>query len=315
MKLLKMWEEGSKVVDSRQSTTELTTDHRKPAADKENSSMETNDGQWTVDGDQFAIEWFENRLNEVRNQVETLMKQFRLSEALKTIYSLIWDDYCSWFLEWIKPEYGKTIDQNVYEKAVSFFDDLLQILHPFMPFITEEIYHLLKERKADLMVKQFAPINQTDGEILALGDKLKNTISAIRDAKNKNNLKPKEPVSLFIETKEEPSFQKIKEILAKQTNADHIFFNEAPESSAIMTVAGNDKIYIKSGATIDTSVQKEKLTKDLDYLKGFLIAVEKKLSNDKFVRNAKPEVIELERKKKADAESKIKVIEQTIASL
>jgi valyl-tRNA synthetase len=277
--------------------------------------METNDGQWTVDGDQFAIEWFENRLNEVRNQVETLMKQFRLSEALKTIYSLIWDDYCSWFLEWIKPEYGKSIDQNVYEKAVSFFDDLLQILHPFMPFITEEIYHLLKERKADLMVKQFAPINQTDGEILALGDKLKNTISAIRDAKNKNNLKPKEPVSLFIETKEEPSFQKIKEILAKQTNADHIFFNEAPESSAIMTVAGNDKIYIKSGATIDTSVQKEKLTKDLDYLKGFLIAVEKKLSNDKFVRNAKPEVIELERKKKADAESKIKVIEQTIASL
>ena len=290
MKLLKMWEEGGK-----------------PNAESK--------GQMANGNEQFAIEWFENRLQEVRNQVETLMKQFRLSEALKTIYSLIWDDYCSWFLEWIKPEYGKPIDQNVYEKAVSFFDDLLQILHPFMPFITEEIYHLLKERNDDLIVKQFAPINQTNKEILAFGDKLKNTISAIRDAKNKNNLKPKEPVSLYIETKEESSFQKIEEILAKQTNADHILFNETPESSAIMTVAGNDKIYIKSDATVDTSVQKEKLAKDLDYLKGFLIAVEKKLSNDKFVQNAKPEVIELERKKKADAESKIKVIAQTIASL
>ena len=108
MKLLKMWEEN-KMTDDRQPTT---------------------DGQ-------FAIIWFENRLNEARNEVEILMQQFRLSEALKTIYSLIWDDFCSWFLEWIKPEYGTAISQNTYEKAVSFFDDLLQMLHPFMPFITE----------------------------------------------------------------------------------------------------------------------------------------------------------------------------------
>ncbi len=288
MKLLRMWEEGK-----RQKAT--------------GKGHENNDG--------FALQWFENRLHEVRNEVEILMRQFRLSEALKTIYSLIWDDFCSWFLEWIKPEYGSSISQEVYEKAVSYFDELLQLLHPFMPFITEEIYHLLKERNDDLMVKQFGPINNTDPEILTLGEKLKTIISAIRDAKNKNNVKPKEPVSLFIETAEETSYQPIKEILAKQTNAENIYFNEKPEVSAIMTVAGNEKIYIKSDAAIDTTVQKEKLTKDLNYLKGFLITVEKKLSNDKFVENAKPEVIELERKKKADAESKIKVIEQTIASL
>ncbi len=290
MKLLKMWEKGSK----------LKAEGRKREAES---------------GGSFAIQWFESRLHEVRNDVEILMQEFRLSEALKTIYSLIWDDFCSWFLEWIKPEYGTAISHEVYEKAVSYFDELLQLLHPFMPFITEEIYHLLKERNDDLMVKQFGPIKNTDPEILTLGDKLKNVISAIRDAKNKNNLKPKEPVSLFIETNEEASYQRIKEILAKQTNADKIVFNQTPDASAITTVAGNEKIYIKSDVAIDTSVQKEKLTKDLNYLKGFLITVEKKLSNDKFVQNAKPEVIELERKKKADAETKIKVIEQTIASL
>jgi valyl-tRNA synthetase len=165
------------------------------------------------------------------------------------------------------------------------------------------------------MVKQFGQIGKADIEILNEGNKLKNVISAIRDAKNKNNVKPKEKISLFIETNEASSYEPIKEILARQTNADHIFFNEIPGGSPITAVVGNEKIYIKSDAAIDTAVQKEKLEKDLKYLKGFLITVDKKLSNDKFVQNAKPEVIELERKKKADAEAKIKIIEETLSSL
>ncbi|MEO8720328.1 MAG: valine--tRNA ligase [Ginsengibacter sp.] len=283
MKLLKMWEHD----------------------DKEKAAIHS----------QFAIDWFQNRLNEVRTEVEVLMGQFRLSEALKTIYSLIWDDYCSWFLEWIKPEFGKTIHQEIYEKSVLFFDELLQILHPFMPFITEEIYHLLRERKDDLVVKQFSPVGNAEAKTLLLGSTLKNIITAVRDAKNKNNLKPKETVSLFIETEEPSSYEAIKEILMKQTNAEKIIFNETPAETSIMTVVGNQKIYIKSDTVIDTTVQKEKLSKDLNYLKGFLIAVNKKLSNDKFVQNAKAEVIELERKKKQDAEAKIKIIEQTLSSL
>jgi valyl-tRNA synthetase len=289
-KLLKMWEEGE--------------------------GQNTEDGkQETKDSEKFAITWFENRLNEARIEIESLMQQFRLSEALKTIYSLIWDDFCSWYLEWIKPEYGKSISKNVYEKSITFFDDLLQLLHPFMPFITEEIYHLLKERSDDLAVKQLQPVGKFEREILQEGLKLKNVITSIRDAKNKNNLKPKEPVSLFIETAEASSYHLIKQILAKQTNADKIIFNQAPASSAIMTVAGSEKIYIKSDAAIDSSVQIEKLNKDLNYLKGFLITIDKKLSNDKFVNNARPEVIELERKKKSDTESKIDVIQQTLASI
>ena len=285
MKLLKMWEEGAVSSD-----------------------------EFSVKSKQFAINWFENRLKEAHAEVEILMSQFRLSGALKTIYSLIWDDFCSWFLEWIKPEYGKSIDHKTYEKAVLFFDHLLQLLHPFMPFITEEIYHLLQERKDDLMVKQFGAIEKANTAILLEGNKLKNVISTIRDAKNKNSVKPKEKISLFIETNERSSYEPIQTILAKQTNADHIFFNETPVGTSIMTVVGNEKIYIQSDAAIDTGVQKEKLEKDLKYLKGFLITVGKKLSNDKFVENAKPEVIELERKKKADAETKIAIIEQTLSS-
>ncbi len=143
------------------------------------------------------------------------MSQFRLSEALKTIYSLIWDDYCSWFLEWIKPEFGHPIDQKIYDKAVSFFDELMQLLHPFMPFITEEIYHLLKERTDDLIVKQFSAPAPSNAELLSTGSKLKEVISAIRDAKNKHKIKPKEAITLFIETDDQSSYDQYQKHFAK----------------------------------------------------------------------------------------------------
>jgi valyl-tRNA synthetase len=289
LKLMKMWEEGRK----------QNSESEKPEKISSN----------------FAINWFQNRLHEVRNEVEILISQFRLSEALKTIYSLIWDDFCSWFLEWIKPEFGKSIDEKVYEKALFFFDELLQLLHPFMPFITEEIYHLLKERNDDLVVKQFAAVQPFDKEILQVGNKLQMVISAIREAKNKHQIKPKDPVTLFIETNEEDSYQLGKNILLKQTNATAMHFSEKPEAASITLVVGKDKIYIESETEIDKESQKEKLIKDLNYLKGFLIGVDKKLSNDKFVQNAKPEVIALERKKKSDAEIKIGIIQQSLSSL
>jgi valyl-tRNA synthetase len=290
MKLLKMWEEGLKL--------------KAEGLKLKGESYE-----------KFAIEWFENRLNDARNEVDILMSQFRLSEALKTIYSLIWDDFCSWFLEWVKPEFGKAIEQETYDKAISFFDELLRMLHPFMPFITEEIYHLLKERNDDLVIKQFSPVEKANREVLILGNKLKEVISAVRDAKAKNKMKPKEPVSLYIETGNESSYQSIKEILSKQVYADAIFFNEKPATSSVMIVAGDEKVHIQCDAEIDTDAQKEKLIKDLSYLKGFLLTVDKKLSNEKFVQNAKQEIIELERKKKQDAETKIKIIEQTLSAL
>src|SRR5665647_1505246 len=263
----------------------------------------------------FAVNWFKNRLNEVLVEVDILMSQFRLSEALKTIYSLIWDDYCSWFLEWIKPEYGHPVNKEIYNAAVSFFENVLQLLHPFMPFITEEIYHLLKDRDDDLIVKQFSAIEPLDVDILLQGARLKEVITAIRDARNKHNIKPKDTIRLFIDTDNEKSYVAIKNILARQANAESISFTPQPETSSITIVSGKEKIYIEARIEVDIIAQKEKLLKDLDYLKGFLNTIDRKLSNDRFVQNAKAEVIELERKKKTDAEAKILAIEQSLSSL
>ena len=257
-----------------------------------------------------------------------MYSQFRLSEALKTIYSLIWDDFCSWYLEWIKPSYAKAsedrftnatiatgMDPAVYEKTVEFFSALMQLLHPFMPFVTEETYHQLKERSDDLCVKQFAAPAEVDRAILLQSDLLKQTISAIRDARNKNNLKPRDPVQLFIQTTQEKNYAGIEDILKKQVNAETIQFTVEPIASSISIVVGSDKFYIQTTQVLDTVAQKEQLQKELDYHRGFLISVEKKLGNERFVQNAKPEVVEVERKKKADAEQKIQALEESLAAL
>ena len=263
----------------------------------------------------FAIEWFENRLNEVKTEVERMMVEFRLSEALKTIYSLIWDDFCSWYLEWVKPGFEQPIDTAVYKKTISFFTELMQLLHPFMPFVTEEIYHLLEERNDDLCVKQFENIIAADALILEKGNLLKDIITGLRDVRNKQQIKPKEQVELFIDTSNEETYISIENILSKQVNAKNISFTKSTVAETISCVIGKDKFYIKTEQPLNTGNQKSELLKELDHLKGFLISVEKKLGNEKFVQNAKPEVLALEQKKKADAETKIRVIEESLAAL
>ncbi len=263
----------------------------------------------------FAIDWFGQRLNEVRTEVNGLMKQFRLSEALKTIYSLIWDDFCSWYLEWVKPGFEQPIDSAVYKKTIEYFTGLMQILHPFMPFISEEIYHLLDERKDDLCVKQNATIGNTNTQVLQKGILLKELITGLRDVRNKQQVKPKETIELFIDTTGKEMYQSIEAILAKQVNAKSISFTNETVAGTISCVIGKDKFYLKTEQPLNTGQQKDDLQKELDHLKGFLVSVEKKLGNEKFVQNAKPEVLALEQKKKADAETKIRVIEESLGAL
>lgn len=290
LKLVKMWE-------GRQTTTD--------------------DGRETTAEGNFAVEWFGNRLNEAKAEIDQLFKEFRLSEALKTIYSLIWDDFCSWYLEWVKPGFEQPIDAEVYGKTVAYFEELMQLLHPFMPFITEEIYHALKERSAgdDITIKQYSAVTKADAEVLQLATQLKEVITALRDVRVKNQIKPKEPIKLSIETAGTASYKRIALILQKQVNAESVDYVSAAVAGTISTVVQKDKFYIATEQAIDTSSQKEQLQKDLDYLKGFLVSVEKKLGNERFVQNAKPEVVDVERKKKADAEEKIKAIEESLASL
>lgn len=263
----------------------------------------------------FAINWFENRLNQASLEVEELMTQFKLSEALKTIYSLIWDDFCSWYLEWAKPGFEQPVSPLVYDKTISFFERLMELLHPFMPFITEEIFHLLKPQTEDLTVKLQHKAAKADETILASGALLKEVITRLRDARNKNQLKPKDPVSLHIMAEDNKGYQSIEQILMKQVNANKVTYTSDAIPNTIVINIEKDKFFIEAAQQLDTDAIKERLLKDLAYEQNFLASVMKKLSNEKFVQNAKPEIIALERKKQADAEARIKTIEESLKSL
>lgn len=271
--------------------------------------------QRLVKNDHFAIHWFENKLSEARKEIDNLMHQFRLSEALKTIYSLTWDDFCSWYLEWVKPGFEQPIDSAVYNATIHYFEQLLQLLHPFMPFITEEIYHELSERKDDLCIKQFGAIKEADKNILAKGVLLKNVISALRDARSKNQLKPKEEITLHIQTEDKTNYEAFKNILSKQINARTIHYADNAVDNTIVVAVEKEKFFIETDKHVDTSILKDELLKDLDYQKKFLDSVLKKLSNERFIQNAKLEIVELEKKKQADAEARIKTIQESLATL
>ncbi|WP_018616526.1 valine--tRNA ligase [Segetibacter koreensis] len=313
LKLVKMWEGRTSTDNTTQEVddnwrltdeTKLQTGEIEDLAEVEKSRSH-----------HIAIDWFENRLNEVRAEVEVMYSQFKLSEALKSIYSLIWDDFCSWYLEWVKPGFEQRIEEEVYDKTVWFFEELLQMLHPFMPFISEEIYHLLREREDDLCVKQFPKIEAADQNILAAGELLKQVISALRDARNKNQLKPKETIKLHVQSANGSIYKNIEEILAKQINAEKIYHVNDAVPNAIVIAVEKDKFYIECENQIDTESLKNELLKDLQHQKNFLQTVIKKLGNERFVANAKAEIVELEKKKQADAEARIKTIEETLASL
>ncbi len=296
LKLVKLWE--ARTVDS----SPLTVD-----SEAIESSLITTPN--------FAVKWFDARLNEVRMEVDKMYGEFRLSEALKTIYSLIWDDFCSWYLEWVKPGFEQPISKEVYNKTVLFFEELMQLLHPFMPFVTEEIYHQLKDQTDDLCVKQFGLIDDVNNNVLQSGILLKETITALREARVKNGIKTKDAVVLYLQTDAPEQYTLIQHLISKQAGTTELHLINAPVNGAITVVAGKDKFYLQTETVLDTTAQKEQLEKDLDYYKGFLESVEKKLSNERFVQNAKPEIVEVERNKKKDAEEKIKAIEESLATL
>jgi valyl-tRNA synthetase len=260
----------------------------------------------------FAIDWFQNKLAQAQQEIAIQLKELKLSEALKTIYSLIWDDYCSWYLEWIKPEYGQPIDEKVLAKTKNFFTQLLELLHPFMPFITEELNQLLDNNEV-LCTKQIQIAPQLNLSKINEGQHLKNIITAVRDIRNKQQLKPKETVVLHVNDSIAQKLTEVNAILLKQVNAESIITTDIAPEHSFTAVVEKDQIFVTSQFfKQDTEAQTADLQKELDRLNGFLLSIDKKLSNEKFVANAKPEVIALEQKKKADALEKIKLIEATL---
>ncbi len=269
------------------------------------------------DGSAFAIEWMRARIVQVSGELQGLFDTFRLSEALKTIYSLIWDDFCSWYLEWVKPAQDAAISKEVYEATLDIFESVLQLLHPFLPFVTEEIYHQLRERAEgdDLIVRQMPEAATARAAILKSGTALQETITAIRDARVKAGLKPKDPIQIAVLTSENSLYETTKPILLRQTNATDLTFTSEAVEGAISLVVQTDKLFLIAEQVVDKSIQREGLQKELTYLQGFLQSVEKKLSNEKFVANAKPEVVAMEQKKQNDAKSRIQVITESLALL
>lgn len=261
---------------------------------------------------EFATKWFESRLQEVRGEVDILMQQFRLSEALKKVYSLIWDDFCSWFLEWIKPALDEKMQPSLLQKVEEYFSSLLQILHPFMPFITEEINSHISKNNTPLCVMQFPENKNPESEILNSGETLKQLITAVRDVRNKQQLKPKEQIEIFIEEKDYSFYKVFSDILIKQVNASSFKIINENTTGCVDVVAGKNHLYINTGKDINTESSAASLTAELDHLRNFLQSVNRKLENEKFMQNAKPEVVALEQKKRSDATARIAVIENLL---
>ncbi len=262
----------------------------------------------------FAVEWFENRLHQAETEINKLFAEFKISEALKTLYSLIWDDFCSWYLEWVKPGYEQPLDPLFYEKTISFFEKLIQWLHPFMPFITEEMYHLLRTRPDgdDLCIRQFGPEQSFNKAILEAGDKLRLFLTVGREFRQQQQLKNSDVITRLIIPKEIfGENESLYAIIKKQLNCSTIQFPTGPVSggSGLQTIPFlSHQIAFESPRRVDDSKRMEDLEKELIYYKEFLDSLNKKLSNERFVQNAKQEVVDLEKKKKLDTEEKIAAI-------
>jgi valyl-tRNA synthetase len=259
----------------------------------------------------FVVSWFENKLQESRETIENLSNEFKLSEALKTLYSLIWDDFCSWYLEWVKPEFNTPVNSLVYRKTVGFFEQLIQFLHPYMPFITEEIYHLLAERSKedDLCIKQFDKTNEADKKVIAKGELFKRIIADIRNAKAQGGFSS---FSVYFYDEE---FEELFPLLKKIVKAAKVDILRNPLEGTITFVIDKVSFIVSPDNLNGISFKKEQLLKDLEYQKQFLNTVNQKLENQRFVENAKPEVVALERKKKEDAQDKIRVLEESLAGI
>jgi len=256
--------------------------------------------------------WFENKLEQLKENLEKSYSTYRLSEALIDLYKFIWDDFCSWYLEFIKPPYGEKIDAVSYQKTVQYFEELMKLLHPFMPFITEEIFHYLNENnKSDIIVSNYPIIGNYDLKIIQEGEKLKEIISAIRDVRNKNGLSPKVTLTVFIQTKDKSIYEMFGAIILKIANIHPIQFTEIDIEGAVTQLIQTDKIYIETGIKINSEAEKNKIQEEMNYYKGFITSIEKKLSNEKFVANAQASVVENERKKLADGQSKLQSLLDT----
>ncbi|MET1054022.1 MAG: valine--tRNA ligase [Pedobacter sp.] len=279
---------------------------------------------WEVDENlpnpnEQAILWFENRFNEALAEIEDNFKQYRLSEALMTTYKLVWDDFCAWYLEMVKPVYQHPVDAATLNATIGFFEKVLSLLHPFMPFITEELWHDdIFGEKGELdciIVAPYPVVGNADLPLLKDVEIVKGIVAEVRNIRNTKQISPKEALPLSIKVNSAIAYDKWLTIISKLANITEVDFVNDKVTGASAFMVGNDEFFIQLNETIDVEAERERLNAELVYLQGFLKSVDAKLGNDRFVQNAKPEIIQNERNKKADADAKIKIIEDSLAAL
>ncbi len=281
-------------------------------SDKENSGNAVN---------KIAIEWFEAKFNRQLLIIDDLLSKHRISEALMCTYKFVWDDFCALYLEMVKPEFqdGKSLamDKTTYDATIIFFEKILKVLHPFMPFITEEIWHLIAQRteKESIIISEWPIVKQDNNKIVDDFEVIMEVITNIRNIRKQKNISPKEKLNVFEKVNQGEISNVYNGIIIKLCNLNSYEYVNKKVDGSVSFVMKHAEFFVPVSQNIKIEDEKERLEKDLEYNKGFLLSVEIKLSNKKFVVNAKPELVATEKKKQADTEAKIKAIEEQLMSL
>ncbi|MCL4103802.1 UNVERIFIED_CONTAM: hypothetical protein GTU68_029119 [Idotea baltica] len=266
----------------------------------------------------LAIGWIKNRIEDVKVELADHFSKFRISDALRATYKLIWDDFCSWFLEMVKPPRGAGMSKSSYEAIIDIFSELMEIAHPFIPFISEEVWQSLKDRPAgsSIMITQLSPTDAAaaDQELLRNFDFITRTITAIRRFRAEKGIKNSETIDLYVNTSIPDVISKHKPILDKFLNLAQLNFAEEGPSRSGTVMVDTTKFFIPL-PEMDLDAERAKIEEEMNRLQGFMKGVMKKLGNERFVANAKPEVVALEQKKKADTEEKLKLLQEALSSL
>jgi valyl-tRNA synthetase len=268
----------------------------------------------------LAVTWFRSKMNKVVAETLDHYNKFRMSDALMSTYNLIWDDFCSLYLEMIKPAYvdgkGLPIDQETYDATLDIFDELMRLIHPWMPFISEEIWQTIRKRNENdsICLAQFPQGGEVNEALLADFELLYEIVSTVRNTRNSKQISPKEALPLAVKTENQARYEILSGLIKKMANVSYIQY-VSDKADGMSFVIKGDELTIDLGKNLDIEEEKAALQKDLDYIIGFKNSTEAKLSNERFVQNAKPEIIEKERQKLADAEIKIKALEEALAKL
>lgn len=279
---------------------------------------------WSIDetieqpaSSKAAVRWMEEAMNKSIDEIDVNFRKFRISEALMTTYKLFWDEFSGWYLEIIKPEYQKPIDRITYDATVAAFDKLMKVIHPFMPFITEEIWQYLLEPKdgESIMISRMPDPKKFDKKMVAGFESIKEVVSAVRTVRKSKEIPMKEQVELLILSEEKDYDHQFLPVITKLCNLSQIKFVTVKQEGATSFLVGTTEYYIPLAGKIDVEGELIKIREDIEYNRGFLANVMKKLENERFVNNAPANVLDLERKKKSDAESKIKSLEERMKEL